>query len=185
VLATAKWWAAYRPGTGNLEDWHPGPTVIEHSDDAKRLLVETRREAEAEYSKAEQRCDSVGTTVWGRVSEQVRKLALLYAVSENHQSPRIGLAAVRWASEFVMHQTRRMLFMAASHVADYPFHAECLKLLEKLRDAPCWALGERTRPRRTGLRSRRPGAPGGVVGPLGANPRAEVGPVNDDKEVTL
>jgi hypothetical protein len=43
---------------------------------------------------------------------------------------------VQWASEFVMHQTRRMLFMAASHVADNPFHAECLKLMEKLRDAP-------------------------------------------------
>ena len=39
-----------------------------------------------------------------------------------------------------MHQTRRMLFMAASHVADNPFHAECLKLLEKLRDAPGFEL---------------------------------------------
>ncbi len=136
VLATAKWWADYRPGTGNLEDWHPVPTIVAHSDEARRLLIETRLEAEAEYGKAEQVGDSVGTTVWGRVSEQVRKLALLHAVSENHQAPRIGLAAVEWASRFVMHQTRRMLFMAASHVADNPFHAECLKLLEKLRDAP-------------------------------------------------
>ena len=136
VLATAKWWADYRPGTGNLENWHPVPNIIEHSDEAKRLLIETRLEAEAEYSKAEEACDSVGTTVWGRVSEQVRKLALLHAISENHQSPRISLAAVEWASRFVMHQTRRMLFMAASHVADNPFHAECLKLLDKLRDAP-------------------------------------------------
>ncbi len=136
VLATAKWWADYRPGTGDPKIWHPEPTVIEHSDEAKRLLVEMRLEAEAEYSKAEEACDSVGTTVWGRVSEQVRKLALLHAISENHASPRIGLAAVQWASAFVMHQTRRMLFMAASHVAENPFHAECLKLLEKLRDAP-------------------------------------------------
>ena len=35
-----------------------------------------------------------------------------------------------------MHQTRRMLFMAAGHVADNPFHAECLKAVEKLRAAP-------------------------------------------------
>jgi len=35
-----------------------------------------------------------------------------------------------------MHQTRRMLFMAAGHVADNPFHAECLKAVEKLRSAP-------------------------------------------------
>jgi hypothetical protein len=66
----------------------------------------------------------------------VRKLALLHAVSENHQAPRIGLAAVEWAARFILHQTRRMLFMAASHVADNPFHAECLKLLRKLRESP-------------------------------------------------
>jgi hypothetical protein len=51
-------------------------------------------------------------------------------------SPRIGSEAVRWASRFVLHQTRRMLFMASSHVAENPFHAECLKAIEKLRSAP-------------------------------------------------
>lgn len=136
VLATAKWWADYRPGTGNLENWNPVPTVIDHTDEARRLLIETREQAEAEYTAAEAKGDSVGTTVWGRVSEQTRKLALLYAVSENHLAPRIGLAAVEWASAFVMHQTKRMLFMAAGHVAENPFHAECLKLMRKLREAP-------------------------------------------------
>lgn len=136
VLATAQRWADFQPGTGNLEQWHPIPVIVEHTDEAKRLLVENREESEAEYAKAEAKGDSVGTTVWGRVSEQTRKLALLYAVSEGHESPIIGIDAVRWASQFVTHQTRRMLFMAASHVADNPFHAECLKLLEKLRDAP-------------------------------------------------
>ena len=28
-----------------------------------------------------------------------------------------------------------MLYMASSHVAENPFHAECLKLMQKLRDA--------------------------------------------------
>jgi len=136
VLATAKWWADYLPGTGNLENWNPVPTVIDQTDEARRLLVECREQAEAEYTDAEAKGDSVGTTVWGRVSEQTRKLALLYAISEDHLSPRIGLAAVEWASAFVMHQTRRMLFMAAGHVAENPFHAECLKAVEKLRNAP-------------------------------------------------
>ncbi|MCC7350198.1 MAG: DUF3987 domain-containing protein [Phycisphaerales bacterium] len=138
VLATAKWWADYQPGErrGNLLDIHPVPAVVEHTDEARRLLIETRKAAEAEYTNAEAKSDPVGTTVWGRVSEQTRKLALLYAISENHRSPRIGLAAVEWASAFVMHQTRRMLFMAAGHVAENPFHAECLKAVEKLRSAP-------------------------------------------------
>ena len=136
VIATAKWWADYRPGTGNLENWHPVPAIVEHTDGAKRLLIQTREESEDEYAKAESRGDAVGTTVWGRVSEQARKLALIHAVSENHQAPRIDLPAVEWATRFVMHQTRRMLFMASAHVAENPFHAECLRAVEKLRGAP-------------------------------------------------
>ena len=56
--------------------------------------------------------------------------------AHSHESPRIDVAAVRWATDFILHQTRRMLFMAHSHVAENPFHAECLKLLRKLREAP-------------------------------------------------
>ncbi len=136
VLETARWWADYRPGRGNLQEWHPVPAIVEQTDGALAQLVETREEAETEYARAEANNDSVGTTVWGRVSEQVRKLALLYAVSENYRSPRIGVEAARWASRFVLHQTRRMLLMASSHVADSEFDADCLKVIGKLRAAP-------------------------------------------------
>jgi hypothetical protein len=136
VLETARWWAEFSPGAGNLENWHPVPKIVPHTDDAKNILVETRLEAEAEYSKAEGLADAVGTTVWGRVSEHVRKLALVYAVSENFERPEIGKAAVDWARRFALHQTRRMLFMAEAHVAENPFHAECMKLMRKLREAP-------------------------------------------------
>jgi hypothetical protein len=136
VLEVAKWWADFRPGTGNLQNWHPVPRVVLHTDEAKMILIETRLEAEEEYDRAESARDAVGTTVWGRVSEHVRKLALLYAVSENHEQPEIGRAAAEWAKRFVIHQTRRMLFMAQAYVADNPFHAECLKFLQKLREAP-------------------------------------------------
>ncbi len=140
VLETAKWWADFRPGNGNLEQWHPVPKIVPHTDEARSILIETRLEAETEYAEAERAGDPVGTTVWGRVSEQTRKLALLYAVSENHKDRQIGKAAAEWARRFVIHQTRRMLFMASSHVADNPFHADCLKLMQKLRDAPGYEL---------------------------------------------
>ncbi len=136
ILETAKWWADFRPGAGNLENWHPEPQVVPQTEEAKRVLVETRLEAEAEYARAEAADDEAGTTVWGRVSEHARKLALLYAISENHLAPEIGVAATTWARQFVTHQARRMLFMAQSHVADNPFHAECLKILKKLGGSP-------------------------------------------------
>jgi hypothetical protein len=134
ILQTAKWWADYRPGNGNLNDWHPVPAVVEHDDEARRILTESREEADTEYWKAEEISDSVGTTVWGRVSEQIRKLSLLYAVSENHESPRIGRAAVEWAKLFVTHQTRRMLYMAEMHVSSSDFENRCKRLIELLTD---------------------------------------------------
>lgn len=136
ILETARWWAEFRPGTGNLEDWHPEPRVVPQTEEARQILVETRLEAEAEYARAEAAENEAGTTVWGRVSEHARKLALLYAISENHLEPQIGRAAAEWARRFVTHQARRMLFMAQSHVAENPFQAECLKFLKKLGAAP-------------------------------------------------
>ena len=157
VLATARWWADYRPGAGNLEDRHPVPTIVEHTEEARSLLIETRHEAEREYAKAEVAGDPVGTTVWGRVGEQVRKLALLHAISEDHESPAIGVDAVRWASSFILLQTRRMLFMAASHVADGEFDAMIKRAVAILRqwrekhgrDAlmPAWELRRRLKQR--------------------------------------
>lgn len=136
VIETARWWSDFSPGRGNLEHWHPVPKVVPHTEAAKSLLVELRREAEAEYAAAEQRQDAVGTTVWGRVSEQVRKLALLHAISANAREPSIDADAVRWARRLVMHQTRRMLYRVTDHVAENPFHAECLKLMRRLRESP-------------------------------------------------
>ncbi|MCL4196206.1 MAG: DUF3987 domain-containing protein [Phycisphaerales bacterium] len=136
VIETAHWWSEFSPGKGNLEHWHPVPKVVPHTDAAKRLLVEMRAEAEAEYARAEQAQDAVGTTVWGRVSEQVRKLALLHAISADAREPSIDADAVRWARRLVMHQTRRMLCRVTDHVAENPFHAECLKLMRRLRESP-------------------------------------------------
>jgi hypothetical protein len=155
VLSVAKWWADFRPGPGNLERWHPEPAVVGQSDAAQSVIVETRRESEAEYRRAEAANDAVGTTVWGRVSEQVRKLSLLYAISENHRTPIITEPAARWASRFVLHQTRRMLFMASRHVADNPFEAECLKLLTKLREAPSRQLAHSVLLKRMKIESKR------------------------------
>ena len=136
VLETARWWADFTCGTRKTDTWQRVPQIVPQTDQAKAVLTETRLEAEAEYAKAEAIDDSVGTAVWGRVSEHARKLSLIYAVSQNHQHPQIDKAGAEWASQLVLYQARRMLFMAQSHVADSAFQADCLKLLRKLRDAP-------------------------------------------------
>jgi hypothetical protein len=144
VVTAARWWGDLRPGGGNLSGSHPVPLVVEHTEGGIKALVEVREEAEQEYAAAEERNDPVGTTVWGRVSEQSRKFALLYAVSRNHKHPEIDGDAARWASRLILHQTRRMLFMAKSHVAENPFHADCLRMLARLREAPDHSLPHST-----------------------------------------
>ena len=140
VIATAQWWAQYRPCGGNLDDVHPAPTVVEHTTDAKTALAAVCEEIDSEYSRAESCDDPVGTTVWGRVSEHVRKLALLYAISEDCKRPSIGATAVKWAANFALHNARRMLAMARRHAADNPVCAIGLKILEKLKAAPRQSL---------------------------------------------
>jgi hypothetical protein len=135
IVETAAWWANFGPGSGNLADAHPAPKTVPHTAEAKRLLVELREEAERAYSEAEARSDAVATTVWGRVSENARKLALLYAISEDPRAPEIGAEAVRWATGLVLHQTRRMLYMASGYAAEGEFDELTLRLLRKLREA--------------------------------------------------
>ncbi len=136
ILETATYWANFQPGKGNLEKFFPIPKIVPHTDEALSLLIDARYACDVEYKKAEGKGDTVGTTVWGRTSEHIRKLSLIYAISANHREPSIDTDAARWSIDFAMHQTRRMLFMAQDHVAANPFHAECLKLMQKLRDAP-------------------------------------------------
>jgi len=132
VISTAKWWKDSMPGNGNLQSWHPVPTIVPQSVEAIEVLGDNRLEAEAEYRKAEEQNDSVGTTVWGRVNEQARKLALLYAISENHVDPKIGVDAANWASALMMHQTRRMLFMANAYSNENDFAMRCQKVIDLL-----------------------------------------------------
>lgn len=135
IIETSTWWAKYQPEPGNLAHAFPTPTVVPQTDEARTALIELRERVEAEYAAAESQSDAVATTVWGRVSENTRKLALIYAVSENHMKPEIGVEAVRWASSLVMHQTQRMLFMATGHTAENAFDEQALRIIRKLRDA--------------------------------------------------
>jgi hypothetical protein len=137
ILQTARWWDEFCPGTrknGNLYDIHPEPRVVPFTPEAEQAVERLQRMGEDEYEQADAANDEIGKAAWSRTCENAKKLALLYACSENHEDPIIGLPAVEWATAFAMHQTRRQLYLAATYVAENPFHAECLKLLRKLKD---------------------------------------------------
>ena len=137
VLQVARWWAEYQPGAArkNLLEVHPEPRIVPYSPEAEEAIVTLQRHTEAEYGRADDRNDEVSRVAWSRTLENAKKLALLYACSEDHEDPVITLAAVEWARAFATHQTRRQLYLAATYVAENPFHAECLKLIRKLKES--------------------------------------------------
>lgn len=139
ILEAASAWSNYSPG-GNLAQVNPEPHTVQFSPRAARLITEARIESELEYAKCEASGDNVGTAVWTRVPEQLRKLALLYALSQDGVNAIIDDDAVAWARAIAWHQVRRMLFMASQHVAENPFEAECLKLSNALREAPGFSM---------------------------------------------
>ncbi len=109
--------------------------VLPLSPEAAEAVRQLQILTEAEYNQAEEAKDEVARTAWSRTCENAQKLALIYACSENHEDLVIGLPAVQWATAFAIHQTRRQLYLAASYVAENPFHAECLNLLRRLSEA--------------------------------------------------
>ena len=135
LVETARWWGNYQPGEhrGNLIGFYPVPVIVPYSDQAKEHITEFRQHADDEYAQAEDRKDEVAMTVWGRANENARKLALLYACSQNNTKPEISVDAVRWASAFVEHQVQRMLYMAYQYVSTNEFDAVCKKALRYLR----------------------------------------------------
>lgn len=138
ILDTARYWAELQAGSrpANLIEVHPEPRVVSYTPEAETAITAFRQQAEHEYDQAHERNNEVARVAWSRTLENAQKLALVYACSENHQSPMINVSAVTWATAFATHQTRRQLFLASSYVAENSFHAECLKLLRKLRESP-------------------------------------------------
>jgi len=130
-----EFYGAGEADSGNLFSEHPTPKTINATAAAGKILDGIRDHVDQEWQKQSKRGDETAMAIWARAYEKTRKLAMLYAVSANWAEPVIDEAAVNWAWKFVEYQTKRMLFMAESYVADNPFHAECLKAKRRIQAA--------------------------------------------------
>jgi len=135
VIETARWWQAFQPGEhrGNLAGFYPTPITVPMDDHATQAFRDFRYQADIEFSKAEDHNDEVAKTVWGRANENAKKLALVYACSENHKDPKITLHAAQWAMRLCDHQVRRQLFLAQEFAAKNDFDAQLKEAVRILR----------------------------------------------------
>jgi hypothetical protein len=134
ILETAQWWDSLCPGEqrGNLSHFHPVPMVVAATPEGRDVLDAFRSQADEEYAKAEVHDHEAAKAIWGRANENARKLALLYACSENNKAPQISLPAASWAVQFVNHQVRRMLYLAGQHVFENEFDKKCQRMMQYL-----------------------------------------------------
>lgn len=151
ILEAARWWAEYRPG-GNLDEEHPTPRLVAHDADANTVFRDLRLQADAEYDLAQSANDPAGMAIWARAYEKARRLALIHACSACRDDPMIDRAGAEWAGAFVLHQTRRMLYMARRYASESDFDAKrkrLLEVLEQWRDEhgdewmPFWKVNRR------------------------------------------
>jgi hypothetical protein len=112
LIEVAKWWGAFNPG-GNMGVEHPAPKLIETVDDAENAFDDLCDVADEAMAKR-----GPGSSMWARVEEKARRLALVYACSEHPSEPVIDGPAARWACELAIHNTRRMLYLADSWISE-------------------------------------------------------------------
>ena len=95
--------------------------VVPETPEATELFAESRkafmelRKALAEAGLVNARAQVV------RMNEKIAKLALLWAISENAETPVITKAAVEWAIRFTVYVTKWMLFEGQFHSAEGGF----------------------------------------------------------------
>ena len=135
ILEVARYWAQLL--AENLdEDGNEVPLVpilVPHTQQALELVTSYRIQADEEYTLAENAGAEAGMALWARANEKARRLALIYACSENPRHPRITEEAVNWANSFVSHLTRRMLFQTRYHAQEGKFAEQCQALVATLR----------------------------------------------------
>lgn len=128
ILHTAKWWASFHPGGGNLD---VEPIVVPVMLDAFQHMANF---IDIETEEQEKIKDSPLSTLWTRTAENADKLALLYACSANPESPIVNLKAVEWAYAVAEYLTRRMISIVGDNISSSQFHGDVLRVQKIIRD---------------------------------------------------
>ncbi len=113
----------------------PNLREIPETGEASALLEQYRTMCDDRYDGFENIKDRAAMALWARAMEKVYKLAMVYAVSVNPESPRIDATAVRWSFRFVDYVTRKMLFRAGQYCYESEDDKVQKRFLKVLHDA--------------------------------------------------
>ena len=110
------------------------PVIVAETDEARQLLRELRVKTDDLSEKLFTADMRTSAALCCRLYEKAKKLALLWAISENPNVPVMTPDAVRWAAAFATHVSKKMLYEAQFNVAEGNFDRlkkRFVNLLEK------------------------------------------------------
>lgn len=127
----------FQPG-GNmfeLADALPQPYVIPEKEGVTDMLWGIAQDAEAQRTFFDRKKNEIGTALWGRAYEKVRKLAMVYALSENPYQPQLSKEGATWAYEIVSWSVRRLLHKASLFMFSTGFEEIAVRIRRALATA--------------------------------------------------
>ncbi len=114
VITTARKWAQWQVGSGNLGGIHPTTFVVPVASGADEQFRQLRAEARDRRAAL----GNVLGSLWVRAVENARKLALLYACSVAiGESVCVDENAAKWACDLTRHLVRRQCIASSQHIA--------------------------------------------------------------------
>lgn len=135
IRKTTRYWADYTIH----HQWNkekPCPTIVHPTAEAEAILEQAADDFDEVRNQAQDAGDNSSVSIWARTWEHASKLALLYAISENHNDPTITPAAAKWAIEFAGHHAKRLIATIHGRVSENEFHALLIKAKTKLSASP-------------------------------------------------
>ena len=97
------------------------PVIVVETDEAKSLFRDLRTSIDDISEKLFTSDLRAAAALYCRLFEKARKLAVLHAISENPERPVMTPDAVRWATAFATHVTKKMLYEAQFNISEVSF----------------------------------------------------------------
>lgn len=132
ILDQVMAWKNYNPTGGNLNGSMPHPRRVTISREAGKIFAGLRDLCDREASAD---CQGFGS-VWLRVLEKAKKLALVHAASEFGVAvEEIGPEAATWGARLAEYCTRNILHGAQNNVADSQYESDVQRVWRRIHGA--------------------------------------------------
>ena len=110
-------------------DEKPMLVTVPFDEDVRPFVKESGEEYDAAWNRTESDAERA---LLARAQEKVIKLSLVFAVSENHVHPVIGIRHLFRARQIVNFSNRKSMYLASMYCADSEFHDLQLRALRKI-----------------------------------------------------